>query len=244
MVVLGDGLLRVPPFGIGMWGWGDVITYGWGPSKGYDPQLNEKSIREVFDRSLEVFHGKTFFDTAEHYGYTNGQSEQFFGQFQEEMHSEKSELNDGDRNDFVFATKYLPTPWRHPWRYPGIMLDSLKGSLSRTRLGKIDIYQLHGPSNLGIWPTFHTLADALCDCYHSGRIKAIGVCNLDFDTIKYIYSYLRKRGVPLVTSQVEFSLCRTDPWSTGLIDKCKKLGIATIAYSVSRIYSSTNLYSP
>jgi hypothetical protein len=31
--------IQLPPLGFGLWGWGDVLTYGWGPSGGYDQKV-------------------------------------------------------------------------------------------------------------------------------------------------------------------------------------------------------------
>jgi aryl-alcohol dehydrogenase-like predicted oxidoreductase len=77
-------------------------------------------------------------DTAEHYGL-NGLSESLFG----DLVMKRLKREEHDR--MVIATKFLPTPWRHPWMYPGVMVESFAGSLSRLRLGDIDIWQLHGP---------------------------------------------------------------------------------------------------
>ena len=147
------------------------------------------------------------------------------------------------RNQLVLATKYLPTPVRHPWKYPHIVLESLAGSLTRTRFGHIDIYQLHGPSHFGFWPRMITLCESLSDAYHTGKIKAIGTCNLSLEQVTYIHDELAKRGVPLVSNQVEFSLVRMDPLTTGLIEGCRKLGIATIAYSPLAVGRLTGKYS-
>jgi pyridoxine 4-dehydrogenase len=211
-----DAPLNLPVLGFGLWGWGDVISYGWGPSGGYDQKLNEESIKSAFDAIVDRF-PLIFFDTAEHYGYTDGFSESIMGKFQ-------SNANIRDR--LVVATKYFPTPWRHPWRYPNIVLESLSGSVDRTQLDSIDIYQLHGPSHWGFWPRLSTLVSSLAKAYHSGRAKTIGTCNLSLEQVRYVYEELKRQGVPMVSNQVEFSLVRMDPWTTGLIEECRKLGVS------------------
>ena len=48
-------LLKVHSVGFGLWGWGDVLTYGWGPSNGYDQKLNADSVtvaRYLYDKAL------------------------------------------------------------------------------------------------------------------------------------------------------------------------------------------------
>ncbi|KAF2202545.1 Aldo/keto reductase, partial [Delitschia confertaspora ATCC 74209] len=218
----------------GNWGWGDVLTYGWGPSNGYDQKLNDQSVHGAWHYMLE--HSEhVILDTAEHYGYTDGYCEKEVGKFFTD--------NTGVRSKLVFATKFLPTPWRHPWKYPDIVLDSMNGSLDRSQMGSIDIYQLHGPSYWGFWPKLDTLCEGLARAYETGKCKSIGTCNLGFEQVEYVYTYLKKRNIPLVSNQVEFSLVRQDPWSTGLIEKCAKLGIATIAYSPLAVGRLTGKYS-
>lgn len=224
-IILGpetEAPLTLPVLGFGLWGWGDVLTYGWGPSGGYDQKLNEESIQSAFDAIVERF-PLILFDTAEHYGYTDGFSESMLGNMQSSHTATKN-----NRERFVVATKYFPTPWRHPWRYPNIVLTSLSGSLNRTKLDAVDIYQLHGPSHFGFWPRLSTLVEALAQAHHSGHAKTIGTCNLSLPQVQYVYTELKKRGVPMISNQVEFSLVRMDPWKTGLIEGCRKLGVGTL----------------
>ncbi|KAJ9632305.1 hypothetical protein H2203_000709 [Taxawa tesnikishii (nom. ined.)] len=219
-------------------GLGDVLSYGWGPSGGYDQKLNDDSIhgawKAIFQRCTNVL-----LDTAEHYGYTDGYSEKKVGDFW----SEEQTNNTLDRSRIVLATKYFPTPWRHPWRYPNIVLEAFSGSIQRTRLGNIDIYQLHGPSHWGYWPRLDTLCDALVKAYKTGQCKAIGTCNLSFQQVKSVYTILKRHNVPYVSNQVEFSLVRQDPWTCGMIEKCHKLGIVTIAYSPIALGRLSGKYS-
>lgn len=179
-------LLKLQPIGFGLWGWGDVLSYGWGPSNGYDQKLNDDSVagawREIFRQGDHVL-----LDTAEHYGYTDGYSEKTVGKLLSQDGKES-------RSKLVFATKYLPTPWRHPWKYPTVTLQSCSGSLERSMVGVIDIYQLHGPSHWGFWPRLSTLCEALAQAYQTGKCKAIGTCNLGLEQIKYVYTYMRKVG--------------------------------------------------
>lgn len=176
-------IIKMAPLGFGLWGWGDVLTYGWGPSNGYDQKLNDDSIRgawqHIFDNLPHVL-----MDTAEHYGYTDGYSEKSVG---------RNLSADPERRDqMVFATKYFPTPWRHPWKYPTIVQDCVRGSIERAQVGHVDIYQLHGPSHWGFWPTLDTLCESLAMTYESGRSKSIGTCNLSYEQVHYVWSYLKK----------------------------------------------------
>ena len=207
-------------------------------------ELNEASVSGAFAAMLELFPSKLLLDVAEHYGYTDGQSEKQLGR----VYSEHGGTDTANalRARLTLATKYFPTPWRHPWRYPDIVLEALGGSLTRTKFGHVDIYQLHGPSipyQFHYWPRMPVVCAALADAYHTGKCRAIGVCNLDLQTVQWMHGELSKRGVPLVTCQVEFSLVRMDPLTTGLIDGCRKLGMATIAYSPLAVGRLTGKYS-
>ncbi|KAG9909848.1 hypothetical protein KCU98_g2655, partial [Aureobasidium melanogenum] len=95
----GEELIKVQPLGFGLWGWGDVLTYGWGPSSGYDQKLNDESIhgawKAIFQRSTNVL-----LDTAEHYGYTDGYSEKKVGDF----FCEDQDAGTLDRSRVVLAT--------------------------------------------------------------------------------------------------------------------------------------------
>lgn len=181
-------IIKIAPLGFGLWGWGDVLTYGWGPSNGYDQKLNDDSIRGAWQH---IFHNlpHVLMDTAEHYGYTDGYSEKSVG---------KNLSADPEKRDqMVFATKYFPTPWRHPWKYPEIVQDCVRGSIERAQVGHVDIYQLHGPSHWGFWPKLDTICESLARTYESGRSKSIGTCNLSYEQVHYVWSYLKKVCRPL-----------------------------------------------
>ena len=231
--------IRLSAIGFGLWGWGDVLTYGWGPSGGYDQALNEQSIGEAYAKMRELFPHSLFLDDAEYYGYTDGECESQLGR----LYGAEAGGDKAVRGHLSVSTKYLPTPWRHPWRYPNIVLEALQGSLDRTRLGHFDIYQLHGPSHLGFWPKLATLCDSLVEAYRTGRVKAIGTCNLGLSQVQYVKERLNSQGVPLVSNQVEFSLVRMDPLTTGLIEGCRRMGVATIAYSPLAVGRLTGKYS-
>ncbi|KAJ9302357.1 hypothetical protein DTO271G3_1223 [Paecilomyces variotii] len=238
LLTLGDPdnpIVSFAPLGFGCWPWGDVLSYGWGPSNGYDKRLDDASVTRAWK---EIFRNVSpvLLDTAEHYGYTDGYSEKSIGR-------NWSEDTTKNRPLLQVATKFMPTPWRHPFMYPDIVYRACAGSLDRLGLGKIDIYQLHGPSYMGFWPRLETIVNAMADCYDQGKIKAVGTCNLNIEQVKAVYTILKKRGVPYVSNQVEFSLARQDPWKTGLIENCRKLGIATIAYSPIGVGRLTGKYN-
>src|SRR5205085_3426256 len=49
--------------------------------------------------------------------------------------------------------------------------------------------------------------------------------------VRPIHRALGERGIALATNQVEVSLLRTRPESTGLLRACRELGVTVLAYS-------------
>ncbi len=216
-VQLGKTALRVTPLGAGTWQWGDSMFWGYG--KGYAAD----EIRAAFDASLVA--GITFFDTAEVYG--QGKSERFLGQF-----------ISGKGARPVIATKFMPLPWRVS---KGQFLSALRKSLQRLGLSQVDLYQLHWPfppRPVEFW------ADALADAAQAGLARAVGVSNYSTDQMRRAHDVLAKRGVPLASNQVEYSLLHRAPERTGLADACRELGVTLIAYSPLAKGALTGKYTP
>ncbi len=216
-VALGRTGLRVSSLGLGTWQWGDTMFWGYG--KGYA----EGEIRAAFETSLAA--GITLFDTAEIYG--RGRSEQFLGRFIA-----------GRRAGLVIATKFMPLPWRLG---KGQLLAALRKSLERLGLAQVDLYQIHWPfppRPVEFW------ADALADAVQAGLVRAVGVSNYSADQMRRAYDVLAKRGVPLASNQVEYSLLHRAPERNGVLDACRELGVTLIAYSPLAQGLLTGKYGP
>jgi aryl-alcohol dehydrogenase-like predicted oxidoreductase len=218
--------VTVPPLGVGTWAWGDKSTWGMG---GYDPTLTEISIKEAWDASLDA--GVTLFDTAEVYG--SGESERIIGR-----------LLDADPTraaDAVIATKFMPSPWK--LNVQGALLSALRRSLERLGVKKVALYQIHGPISLR---SHAALAEALASVHHAGLVDAVGVSNYSAKETRSIAAELAKRDVRLATNQIEFSLLRRAPETSGLLAACRELGVLPLAYSpigqgrLSGKYSAAN----
>ncbi len=217
MIVLGKTDLQVSEMGLGAWAWGDRTLWGFG--RGY----GEDDIRAAFDHSLAA--GINFIDTAEVYGM--GRSERYVGSF----------LQDAP-GKVVVGTKFFPFPWRLT---KGALVRALRNSLKRLDLEKVDLYQLH-------WPfppvSIETWADALADAVQAGLVGAVGVSNYSEEQMRRAYTTLAKRGVPLASNQVEYSLLNRQVELEGLIKVCQELGIAVIAYSPLAKGMLTGKYTP
>lgn len=205
-----------PDMGVGVWSWGDRLTWGYGREYG------KEDVHAAYEASLAA--GLSFFDTAEIYGF--GRSESLLGEF-------LGEHRDGVR----VATKFFPFPWR---LRPGNLIRALRSSLQRLGLPRVDLYQIHWP-----FPPVPTRvwAEALADAVRLGLTRAVGVSNYGRALTRQTHRFLADRGIPLASNQIEFSLLDRTPERTGLLDTCRELGVKVIAYSPLAMGLLTGKYS-
>jgi aryl-alcohol dehydrogenase-like predicted oxidoreductase len=203
--------VTIPLLGVGTWAWGDSSTWGMGT---YDTDLTRDSIREAWEASVDA--GVTLFDTAEVYG--GGESERIIGAL--------LAGDPGRAGSVVLATKFMPSPWKLNVR--GALLASLRASLARLGVDSVDLYQIHGPISLR---SHAALADALAAAHGEGLVRAVGVSNYSVKETRAMAAALERRGLRLATNQIEFSLLRRSPESTGLLAACADLGVVPLAYS-------------
>jgi aryl-alcohol dehydrogenase-like predicted oxidoreductase len=57
------------------------------------------------------------------------------------------------------------------------------------------------------------------------------------------HAALARRGIPLASNQVEYSLLHRQPEANGVLDACRELGITLIAYSPLAMGALTGKYS-
>ena len=211
LITLPGADVHIPRLGVGTWAWGDEATWGMG---GYDTDLTRDSIRGAWDASIDA--GATLFDTAEVYG--GGESERIIGSLL---------AADPDRaSRVVVASKFMPSPWKLDVRK--LLLAAVRASLSRLGVPSVDLYQIHGPISLR---SHAALADALADAHDQGLIEAVGVSNYSVKETRSIARALETRGMRLATNQIEFSLLRRTPETSGLLAACADLGVVPLAYS-------------
>lgn len=216
-IPLGNSGIAISPLGIGAWAWGDRRVWGYGQD------YQEDDVREAFEASLKA--GINFFDTAELYGL--GRSERLLGKFIRESGSH-----------VVVATKFMPFPWRL-WK--DRLANALRNSLQRLGMEQVDLYQIHFPlPPLAV----ETWADTLADAVDQGLIRAAGVSNYDEEKMRRTQLTLRKRGVPLASNQVEYSLLNRRVEFNNLLRACHEEGITLIAYSPLEQGLLTGKYTP
>lgn len=217
LVPLGKTDLQVSSLGLGAWAWGDKLYWSFG--RGY----SDVDVRASFDASLAA--GVNWVDTAEAYG--SGRSERFLGRFVAEASA-----------PVVIATKFMPLPWRLG---KGALRKALQRSLDRLGVARVDLYQIHFP-----FPPIpvETWADALADAVQDGLVRAVGVSNYDEGQMRRAYAVLAKRGIPLASNQVSYSLLDRKVERNGLVKTCQELNIALIAYSPLYQGVLTGKYTP
>jgi aryl-alcohol dehydrogenase-like predicted oxidoreductase len=203
--------VQIPEMGVGTWAWGDKRTWGMG---GYDTALTLDTITDAWQASIDA--GITLFDTAEAYG--DGESERIIGRLR---------ADDPDRAQrAVIASKFMPMPWK--LNVKRSLVDAAKASRERLGVESIDLYQIHGPISLRGIPA---QAEALAEARAQGVVRALGISNFSPKETRRFDAELRKRDLRLASNQVEFSLLRTIPIASGLLDVCKELDVVVLAYS-------------
>jgi aryl-alcohol dehydrogenase-like predicted oxidoreductase len=70
----------------------------------------------------------------------------------------------------------------------------------------------------------------MADAVDAGKIKAVGVSNYSAAQLRTAYQALARRGIPLASNQVQYSLLHRRPETNGVLDSCRELGITLIAY--------------
>jgi aryl-alcohol dehydrogenase-like predicted oxidoreductase len=183
-----------------------------GMSEFYGEHNETESIRTIV-RAHDL--GVSFFDTADMYGpYTNeilvGKAIRSF------------------RKEITIATKFgiVRDPSNPKARgvngRPEYVKSSCEGSLKRLNVEAIDLYYLHrkDPDT----PIEETVG-AMSQLVKEGKVRGIGLSEVNVETLRKAHATF-----PLTALQTEYSLWSRDP-EDGILEACKELGIAFVAYS-------------
>ena len=206
---LGQSNLYVPRMGVGAMTWGEAkglarlhpAKTAYGGAHGADEE------KRAFE--LSIAKGVNLFDTAAM--YSGGASERRVG-----------ELAQG--RDAIIASKF---PGGFSFKAQDFPKE-LDASLKRLRCNSIDLYQHHFPSSRVSTPK---LMDQLADAVEARKVRAVGVSNYSAEQMREAHAALAKRGIPLASNQVEYSLLHRKPEVDGVLEACRELGITLIAYS-------------
>jgi aryl-alcohol dehydrogenase-like predicted oxidoreductase len=188
---LGFGAMRVTGKGV------------WGP-----PRDRAGAIR-LLRRTLDL--GIDFLDTADSYG--PHVSEVLIA---EALHP----YPDG----VVVATKGgLVRPSRDEWvedGRPEHLREALEGSLTRLKVDRIDLYQLHAPDPE---VPYADSVGVLADMQVEGKIRLVGVSNVDLEELE-----TAREIVDVVSVQNRYNL--HDRSSDDVLERCEELGIGFIPW--------------
>jgi len=204
-VALGRSSLEIVPLAVGCWAWGDQEY--WGYEKGHGP----RDVVDAFDACLDA--GLELFDTAEAYAW--GKGERILGS-----------LARRSGRALAIATKYAPLAGRGG---AAAIRKGLAGSLKRLGVERIDLYQLHW-ADTDEAPIAAAM-DVFADAVHAGHVRAVGVSNFRASEMREAHAALARRGVPLATNQVHYSLLHRSPEVDGVLEACRELDVTLLAYS-------------
>lgn len=189
-------------FGVGTWAWGDRLLWDYGRDYGRD------DITAVFRRYLND--GVNLFCTSS--AFAEGISESILG-----------ELAAKNPTPVKIATKYVPRIW-HLRRTD--FMDSLKSSMLRLQLTKLDIYELCPPSGR---MTITRLAECAAEALDLGLIENIGLSNYNAQQIDTFNEALSRFGYSIACLETPYNLLDREIETNGVLDICTRLNITILA---------------
>lgn len=215
--LLGRSGLRVSNVGLGTW----KVGY---PETGDGARVDEKTAHHIFDRAIEL--GVTFWDTANRYNASSGNSERVIGTW--------FKRNPDQRRNVVLATKMR-------WAMDGLtpnhsglsrcnILDAVYACLARLQLDYVDLLYFHGfdPDV----PVEESLA-AIEDLVSRNVIRYFAVSNFTADQLA-IYravegnTSIRCRAVAV---QNQFDILNGESRFPGMLEYAARTGVSFVAWS-------------
>lgn len=182
----------------------------------YKPLVGERVVDPIIVLEEAYRLGVTLWDTADMYAF--GENEKLISQAWERI----------PRDQIVLATKCGILRDKDNPEARGVVnsedyiLESCTRSLARLGTSYIDIFYLHRKDpNVPIEEPMQGLKQLVT----MGKIRHIGLCEVDAETLRRAYLVY-----PVSVVQVEYSLL-TRQAETELLPTCKELGVHVVAYS-------------
>jgi aryl-alcohol dehydrogenase-like predicted oxidoreductase len=187
---------------------------------GYGPSVSAEQGERVLLGALDA--GYNLFDTATLYGF--GKNEERLGQVLAQ-HRSKMVLTSKCGMGGVVVDGVMK---RVIDGRPATLMKECENSLRRLKTEVIDLYYLHR------WDKKVPIEDsvgALGDLVRQGKIQAVGLSEVSATTLRKAHA-----EYPIAAVQTEYSLWTRDA-EVAVLDACKELGIAFVAFSpVARGY--------
>jgi aryl-alcohol dehydrogenase-like predicted oxidoreductase len=200
---LGKTEIEITPIGLG------VMQFAGG--RLMFPEISQDTKNEIIKMALDG--GINWFDTAEAYGF--GVSERGLANALKAAGKTKDEV--------LVATKWSPF-FRTAKSIPKTIGDRQQYLSPYS----IDLHQVHQPFSFS---SPEDEMDAMADLVEAGVIRSVGVSNFSAKRMRRAHEALAKRGLPLASNQVQYSLLHRDIEMNGVLDTAKELGITIIAWS-------------
>ena len=74
------------------------------------------------------------------------------------------------------------------------------------------------------------LMDWMAEAVHTGKILAVGVSNFSAQQMRRAAARLARYEIPLAANEVHYSLLHRQPEANGVLDACRELDVALVAY--------------
>ena len=227
--------IPISPIGVGTIDWGDA-------SRGFGTTFREKDAFDAFQRARKS--GINFFDTAEVYGYKGQKYEQSAEEILGRFVAKNDDVKNDSKDEVVVGSKVFTIPWTNALMGGGIRLgkESLvkAGKESVKRMGgrRMDLWSIHFP-----FPSFSqdALMSALEESLDVGLTRAVGVSNYNTEQLERAFEILEKRGIPLASNQIEYSVVNRKAEKEGLIQSCLDRDVKVVAHSPLKALKTTEI---
>lgn len=218
--LFGNTGLKVSNVGLGTW------KFGY-PDTGDGSRVDEKTAFKIFDRAIEE--GVTFWDTANRYNESSGNSERLIGKWFVE--------NPDQRRNVELATKLYGQMDGLTPNYCRLsrvnILEAAYVCLDRLQTDRIEIMQFHWFDELT--PVEESLM-AMEDLISQDLIRYLGVSNFSVKQLEKYAAFsdkLKRTQIQSVQNQFDI-LYGEDPARKGVLDYCARNKLSFIAWSPLR----------
>jgi aryl-alcohol dehydrogenase-like predicted oxidoreductase len=204
---LGKTGIQVTPIGLGVM----ELSGGGGLLGRAFPVIPQEQKNAIIQAALDG--GINWFDTAEIYGA--GVSERSLAEGLKAAGKRPGEV--------VIATKWFPI-----FRMSGNIRVSISNRLDNLEGYPIDLYYVHNPMGIS---TPESEMNAMADLVEAGKIRSVGISNFSPERMRKAHAALQKRGLPLATNQVLYSLVDRRIETDGTLETARELGVTITAYT-------------